>query len=56
MKTKVTKKESPRIHVLAVKVTAEEKKKIDEFATKECVNISALIRQLLFDRLEKNGA
>ena len=38
--------------ILAVKVTAEEKKRIVEFAAKRCVNMSALVRKLLFDELD----
>jgi len=48
------KKQNPRNCVLAVKVTAAEKKKITEFAAKHSINVSALIRKLLFEQLEKN--
>lgn len=43
------KKKNPRKHVLVAKVTAGEKMVIVEFGRKNCVNVSALIRQLLFD-------
>ena len=49
------KKAQTRDNVLVVKVTAEEKKKITEFATKQCVNVSALVRKLLFDKLQKGN-
>lgn len=50
------KKTPTRDNVLVVKVTAEEKKKITEFATKQCINVSALVRKLLFDKLEKGSS
>ena len=37
--------------ILAVKVTAAEKEKITEYAERQCVNVSALVRKLLFDKL-----
>ena len=48
------KKENPRNCVLAVKVTAAEKNKITEFAAEQCINVSALVRKLLFDQLKKD--
>lgn len=49
------KKKDPRDCVLVIKVTASEKKKITDFAARHSVNISALIRKLLFDRLENEN-
>lgn len=49
----MVKKRNPRDRVLAVKVTAAEKKKIIEYATEHSVNVSALVRKLLFDQLQK---
>lgn len=41
-----------RDQVLVVKVTFEEKKRIAEYAEKQCINVSALVRKLLFERLK----
>ena len=48
------KKQNPRNCVLAIKVTAAEKEKIFEFATKYSINVSALVRKLLSEQLEKD--
>ena len=40
-----------RNSVLAVKVTSDEKLRITEYAREQCVNVSALVRKLLFERL-----
>lgn len=40
--------------ILAVKVTTEEKKKIVDFAAEKCINVSALVRKLLFEQLDNN--
>ncbi len=40
--------------ILAVKVTAEEKGQIVDFAAKRCINVSALVRKLLFEQLDSN--
>jgi len=44
-----------RDRILAVKVTAVEKKEITEYAKRQCINISALIRKLLFEKLRTEG-
>ena len=49
------KKAQSRDCILAVKVTAAEKKEIAEFAAEQCVNVSALVRKLLFEQLEKES-
>jgi len=46
------KKTEPRDCILAVKVTAVEKMEITQYAARKCVNVSALVRQLLFERLK----
>lgn len=48
-------KAQTRVCLLAVKVTVAEKKKITEYAAKQCVNVSALVRKLLFDKLQKGS-
>jgi hypothetical protein len=55
MKNTEKKDRQHRNRVLAIKVTAEEKKKITDYAAQQCVNVSALVRQLLFDRLKKTS-
>lgn len=50
----MNKKQNPRNCVLAVKVSAAEKKQITEYAAKYSVNVSALVRKLLFEQLEKD--
>jgi len=40
--------------ILTVKVTAEEKERIMQYANERCVNVSALIRKLLFDKLNEH--
>ena len=55
MNTEKNEDQQLRQQVLVVKVTTEEKKKITEFATQQCVNISALVRKLLFKELEKDA-
>ncbi len=52
----VTEKGKRRDHVLAVKVTAAEKKKVMEYVKGQCVNMSALVRKLLFDRLKQDAS
>ena len=54
---KKDKYEEPQIRdrILAVKVTVDEKKKITEFAERQCVNVSALVRKLLFDKLREDA-
>ena len=49
---KNSKDQDSRKCVLAVKVTAEEKEKVINFAAERCINVSALIRKLLFDKLD----
>ena len=46
-----SKDQQSRDQVLAVKVTVDEKKKITEFAAERCVNVSALVRKLLFEQI-----
>lgn len=55
MDKKKDKKPQPRDCVLVVKVTVDEKKEIAEFAARQCVNVSALVRKLLFEKLEKGA-
>ena len=43
-----------RDRILAVKVTVDEKKEITKFAEKQCVNVSALVRKLLFNKLKED--
>lgn len=46
-------KERPRrTHVLAVKLTDEEKAVLDAVVRERCVNMSALVRKLLFESLQ----
>lgn len=47
-------KKNNRNCVLAVKVTAEEKKRIMEYTKNLCVNMSALVRMLLFNQMKKD--
>lgn len=49
------KKQEPRNRVLAVKVTVTEKKRVMEYVKQKCVNMSALVRMLLFDHMTKNA-
>ena len=48
-----TDKNQRRDAVLAVKVTADEKRRISEYATENSVNVSALVRKLLLDKLDE---
>jgi len=52
MEKKKNETRQPRDRVLAIKVTADEKKKLDEYAEKNSVNISAMVRKLLFNQLQ----
>ena len=54
-KRRINMKQILRNKVLVVKVTAKEKKRITEYAKGQCVNVSALVRKLLFERLEKGA-
>lgn len=49
------KKHNPRNCVLVVKVTATEKEKVTKYAAERSVNVSALVRKLLFQRLEQDA-
>jgi len=40
-----------REHVFAIKMTAEEKEELARYAEERSVNLSALVRKLLFERL-----
>lgn len=40
--------------ILAVRLSPEEKRLVDEYARLTCVNLSALVRRLLLDHIEKN--
>jgi len=51
---KENKIKSNRDHVLSIKVTADEKNKITDFASERCINVSALVRKLLFEQMDKN--
>lgn len=53
--TIMKKKAQSRNHLLAVKVTAEEKKKVTKFAAEQSVNVSALVRRLLFDQIQRGS-
>lgn len=46
------KKPDRRDNVLAVKMTADEKKRVTEYAKVKCINMSALVRKLLFEKLD----
>jgi hypothetical protein len=52
---KTEKERQPRDRVLAIKVTAGEKKELSDFAERESVNVSAWARKLLFGALRKNA-
>lgn len=54
MKEQENENPQPRDRILAVKVTAKEKMKVTQYAARKCVNVSALIRQLLFERLKQD--
>lgn len=45
-----------RDHVLAVKITADEKRRLTEYAEENSVNVSALVRRLLFNGLLKESS
>jgi hypothetical protein len=47
---------APRNCVLTVKITADERAELVLFAGERCVNVSALVRKLLFGQLRKGGA
>lgn len=53
MAKKTAKSTQPRCHVLTVKISAEERTELIRFAEARCVNISALVRKLLFEQLRK---
>jgi len=44
-------KEPQRSCTLAIKITEEEKQQIFDYAEKNCVVISALVRKLLFEEI-----
>jgi hypothetical protein len=52
---KQSKRPDKRDNVLAVKMTADEKRRVTEYAKAQCVNMSALVRKLLFDKLSDAG-
>lgn len=47
--------QQPRDRILAVKITAGEQKELADYAEKKSVNMSALVRKLLFDTLRKDA-
>jgi hypothetical protein len=46
-KKKENKGQQPRDHVLAIKMTADEKEEVMDYAEKNSVNVSALVRGML---------
>ena len=42
-----------RTMVLSIKLSAEEKDSVMEFAEKNSINVSALVRKLLFEQIEQ---
>ena len=55
MDKKKDKKPQPRDRVLVVKVTEGEKREITEYTKRQCVNVSALVRKLLFEKMRTEG-
>lgn len=52
--TKEQKKDlGTRDHVLTIKITADERRELAQYAADRCVNVSALVRKLLFEQLRK---
>jgi len=53
MKEPKTEQRQMRDCVLAIKVTADERLELARFAADRCINVSALVRKLLFEQLRK---
>ena len=52
--TTLTCERQPKRRAIAVRLTADEHRLLVDYAREHCLNISALVRKLLFDEVRKD--